>query len=202
MPRVLALQGKTGRGRGELKLNLEIHWSTFCVLQEEDLPLIHNSYFQRLKNCYLKSRPCCHGKMTRGGVDQRKRGGGERGEEKHWIHTLSQGPSRSAGQGLRVFFFAGNGQEVMLSFNTDCKTRVPPPTYPFPFRSFSHNHPQKQSSGKILALLRIIRNLNVFTDMGPSVQSPHCSVLSLVLKAPITLWMFSSGTWVEQDGWC
>jgi len=27
--------------------------------------------------------------MCGGGVDKRKRGGGERGEEKHWIHTIA-----------------------------------------------------------------------------------------------------------------
>lgn len=42
--------------------------------------------------------------------------------------------------------FAGNGQEVML-LNTDCKPRKPAPSDPSPFTT-----PQKQSSGKLLAL--------------------------------------------------
>ncbi len=41
---------KNKKGDRKKVINLEKHWSTFCVLKEEDLPPTHNGYLQRFKN--------------------------------------------------------------------------------------------------------------------------------------------------------
>ena len=72
---------------------------------------------------------------------------------------------------------------------------IPLPTLP---------HPQ-QTTGKLLALLRVWDNKKSIWQKGQDtvihLHDLQCPALSLVLKAPITLWMFSSGTCKTSGGW-